>query len=132
MRIRLLPALLVLAFYAMPATSAKDRPGPRVYSNVQYIEKAGDLIGVELELTISHSQVTGLLKLYEGDCASPITVNGNLQGRKLHLSGTSGYFGKQKIDATMEGANLEGTLSVGKRHTEKIVLKRVSQPHCSF
>ena len=132
MKIDWLAALLLLSFFAMPDASAKDRPGPRIYSNVQYIEEAGDLIGVELELTISHSQVTGLLKLYEGDCANPITVNGNLQGRRLHLSGTSGYFGKQEIDATIVEANLEGTLSVGKTHAEKIILKRVSQPHCSF
>lgn len=130
MKIHWLAALLLLSFFEMPETTAKDKPDRRIYSNVEYIEEAGDLIGMELELTISHGQVNGLLKIYQGQCASPINVNGNLQGRKLHLTGISADFGNQEINATIREASL--VLNGGKTNGEKIILKRVSQPHCSF
>src|ERR1700688_4574910 len=56
-----------------------------IYSNVEYNEEGGDLLGVELSVTVSGSHVKGQLKIYEGGCAAPMEVSGSQVGTRIDL-----------------------------------------------
>jgi hypothetical protein len=70
----LLLAAAVTAFAGAKAQSAEHR----VYSNVEYNEEGGDLLGTELDLTINNGRVDGTLKIYQGGCSDPIHFRGIL------------------------------------------------------
>jgi hypothetical protein len=103
----------------------------RIYSNVEYNEEGGDLLGTEVELTITESRVDGRLKIYEGGCSDPIPIVGSLSGEKLHVSGKSEAYGRIEIIGTVQGNGFDGWLRLEKaQKPEKIQLKKIAVPHC--
>jgi hypothetical protein len=103
----------------------------RIYSNVEYNEEGGDLLGVELRVTTNGSHATGELKIYEGGCASPVEMSGSLTGNKLDLSGKSDMYGKIKFAGAIRDEKIEGVLSLEKSEKpEKLQLKKILNPHC--
>ena len=95
----------------------------RIYSDVYYNEEGGDLLGTELELTTHGREVTGVLRIYQGGCATPSAVRGTLLHGKLHLVGDHAPSGggKFEVDGIIQG---EGLL------LEKARLKRINKAHC--
>ncbi len=127
--LRVWPLLLVLAVIN---ASAGETAGPRIYSDVRYIEEgAGDLVGTELELEIEGTQATGILRIYEGGCAEPVQVTGSLSGNTVHVSGEGQGYGKVEITGNLQHGRLDGLLRLERAHSsEKIRLKRITKPHC--
>lgn len=110
-----------------------QQPDHRIYSDVRYIEEAGDLVGSELELDFRGEQVQGFLRFYEGGCGTNVTVGGTLLHDHIRLSGQSEY-GKIEIAGHIEPGKFNGTLiqtKQGDSRQEKLKLHRISNPHCS-
>jgi hypothetical protein len=131
MNSRLLPVLPLLLVLAVINVSAKENPGPHIYSNVQYQEGAGDLVGTELELKIEGTAATGVLRIYDGRCAEPVQVTGSVSGTTLHVSGEGVGYGKMEITGKLQRGRFDGLLRLDRNHSsEKIRLKRITKPHC--
>jgi hypothetical protein len=126
---RVWPLLMVLAVIN---GAAGENPEPRIYSNVRYIEEgAGDLVGTELELKIEGSQATGVLRIYEGGCATPRVARGSLVHGKLRLTGENEVYGKFEVSGIIHEDTLKGLLVLEKAiGPEKIRLKKIAKPHC--
>jgi hypothetical protein len=103
---------------------------PRIYSNVEYNEEGGDLLGVELEISNNSGQIKGNLKIYEGGCAAPIAVTGSLTDSKIEVSGTGEGYGKVELTGRLVGGVITGMLRVGDEKGEKVRLKRIQKGHC--
>jgi hypothetical protein len=126
----LLGALLVCALVEIPFASAQ-RSQHRIYSNVQYNQEGGDLLGTELESTVKGDRVEGTLKIYQGGCPGPIQIVGTLSGGKVDASGQNDVYGKVEITGTVYGNRLSGLLHLEKgQRPEKIQLKEITNPHC--
>jgi hypothetical protein len=103
----------------------------RIYSNVEYIEEAGDLLGYELEFHLDGSRVTGVLRIYEGGCGSPVPVGGTLSGGKISLRGEDKFYGKVEMSGRMSNDLVKATLRMEKAaDPETIKLKPIPKPHC--
>jgi hypothetical protein len=103
----------------------------RIYSNVEYNEEGGDLLGTELELTVDNGRVNGRLKIYEGGCAAPVQLTGSLSGNKLRASGQSDTYGRVEIAGALQEAAFDGFLRLEKAQApEKMQLKKIAEPHC--
>ncbi len=126
--------LRALLFAAMLTAfaSAEAQPGEhRVYSNVEYNEEGGDLVGTELDLTIGDGRVDGTLRIYQGGCADPIRFAGSASQGKLQVSGQSNTFGKVDIVGTLLRDRFSGSIRLEKaRRPEKIRLTKIAKPHC--
>src|ERR1035437_411430 len=72
----------------------------RIYSNVEYNEEGGDLLGYELEIQLDGSRVTGILRIYEGGCGTPAPVVGTLSRGKISLRGDDKFYGKVELTGT--------------------------------
>jgi|ERR1700688_3501655 len=102
-----------------------------IYSNVEYNEEGGDLLGVELSVTVSGSHVKGQLKIYEGGCAAPMEVSGSQVGTRIDLSGKSDVYGRIELLGTIRDDKVVGVLRLGKAgKPEKVRLKKISKLHC--
>lgn len=102
-----------------------------VYSNVQYNEQGGDLLGTDLDFTRNAGEVDGVLKIYQGGCADPIHFSGSSLHKRLHISARSDAYGKIDISGTFQGNRFNGTLRLEKAgSSEKVRLKKIVQPHC--
>jgi hypothetical protein len=103
----------------------------RIYSNVEYNEEGGDLLGYELELHLDGSRATGVLRIYEGGCGSPAPVAGTLTGGKISLRGEDKFYGKVEISGRMANELVEATLRMEKAaKPETIKLRLIPKPHC--
>ncbi|MGB7600814.1 MAG: hypothetical protein WBM24_10955 [Candidatus Sulfotelmatobacter sp.] len=124
-------ALLLFTFLMGFARANVPPREHRIYSNAQYNQEGGDLLGTEVEFTISENRVDGRLKIYEGGCADPIPIAGSLAGEKLHVSGQSEAYGRIEITGTVRGNGLNGWLRLEKaQKSERIRLKKIALPHC--
>lgn len=103
----------------------------RIYSNVEYNEEGGDLLGYELELHLDGSRVTGVLRIYEGGCGSPAPVAGTLSGGKISLRGEDKFYGKVEISGRMSNDLVKATLRMEKAaEPETIKMRLTPKPHC--
>ena len=96
------PSLLgvLLTLVHLPA-DAQGKPLHRVFSNVQFIEQAGDLIGLELELMFEGKKISGELRNYEGACGNPTLVTGTLDDERPKLHGVNEYYGVVRLTGTL-------------------------------
>lgn len=123
--------LLLVVMVAAIEASAKDKPGPHIYSNVHEVEGGIDLVGTELELTIAGTAATGVLRIYDGRCAEPVPVTGSASGNTIHIVGEGVGFGKVEVTAHFRHGRLDGSLKLDRAHTtEPIRLKKIAKPHC--
>src|SRR5947209_5286411 len=109
-------------------TISAEQPDHRVYSDVRYIEEAGDLVGSELELDFRSEQVQGFLRFYQGGCGTNVTVSGTLLHDQIRLSGQSDEYGKIEITGHIEPGKFNGTLIQRKQANssrEKLKLHRI-------
>jgi hypothetical protein len=120
---------LSVAILASLAVLARAQEA-RIYSNVEYNEEGGDLLGVEVRIKADDGRAGGELKIYEGGCAQPIAVAGSLTRGKLDVSGKSDTYGKVELDGTISNDVMTGTLLTEGAKPEKVRLKRISKPHC--
>jgi len=129
---RLHHAWALLLFLALTNASARENPGPRIYSDVRHVEQGTrDLLGTELELKISGTEASGVLRIYQGGCAEPVQVTGSVSASKIDVSGEGQGFGKIEITGNLHGRGLNGLLRLERTHTsEKIRLKIIKKPHC--
>jgi hypothetical protein len=125
---RIWPLLLVLTVIN---ASARENPGPHIYSNVQLVEGGVDFVGTELELKIEGTVATGILRIYDGRCAEPVQVTGSASGNTVHVSGEGVGYGKMEITGNLHRGRFNGSLRLDRNHSsEKISLKRIAKPHC--
>jgi hypothetical protein len=123
-------SVLIFVLIESAGTWAQQSEG-RIYSNLEYNEEGGDLLGVELQITSDAGQVKGQLKIYEGGCAAPMAVSGWLTGSRIQLSGKSDGYGKIELVGTIRDDAFSGVLRLEKgEKPEKVRLKRISKPHC--
>ncbi len=135
--------LVVMAFLAF----AQERPGDacirasrmRIYSNATYVEEAGDVIGVELALSVSPDKsVSALLYDYEGaPHKDGVPLPGHLTGKTLAIEGTwvqhlRDNSGKEivqrvpvKIKGTLDDGQFVGTIKIDGGSREPVRLVRV-------
>jgi hypothetical protein len=126
------PMLCALAsiLLAVGGISAQQEEN-HVYSDVKYNKEGGDLLGVELLLTLNGSHVRGQLKIYQGGCTDPIEILGSLTGTRMDVSGRSDMYGKVELIGTLRDNAVAGVLRLEKAEkTEKVRLKKISKPHC--
>lgn len=119
-------ALVILGFLGAHA----QQPETHIYSNVEYNEDGGDLLGFELVLTANGSHANGQLKIYEGGCASPTPVSGSISGAKIQLTGASEAYGKIEVVGTVRKGALDASVRLEKGEGENVHLKEISKPHC--
>jgi hypothetical protein len=120
-------ALVVLVVVSMGAQQDESR----IYSNVEYNQEGGDLLGVEVQLTTNGAKIKGQLKIYQGGCAAPVAVSGSLIGDRMNLSGGSEEYGKIELAGTIRDTTFEGILRMEKAgKPEKVRLKKILKPHC--
>ena len=118
-------------FLAQQLSYGEASAKSRIYSNVEYIEEAGDLLGYELEVKVDRSRVTGVLRIYEGGCGSPAPVAGTLSGGKISLRGEDKFYGKVEMSGTMSNDLVKATLRMEKAaKPETIRLRLIPKPHC--
>ena len=103
----------------------------RIYSNVEYNEEGGDLLGYELELHLDGPRATGVFRIYEGGCGSPAPVVGTLTRGELNLRGEDKFYGKVEINGRMSNELVKATLRMEKAlKPETIKLSLIPRPHC--
>ncbi len=103
----------------------------RIYSNVEYNQEGGDLLGYELEIQLDGSRVTGVLRIYEGGCGNLAPVAGTLSRGKISLRGEDKFYGKVELSGTMSSDLIKATLRMEKAEKpEAIKLKLIPKPHC--
>ena len=103
----------------------------RIYSNVEYNEEGGDLLGYELEIQVDGSRVTGILRIYEGGCGTPAPVAGTLSRGKISLRGDDKFYGNVELSGTMSNDLVKATLRMEKAaKPETIKLRLIPEPHC--
>jgi hypothetical protein len=119
---------IVLAFsLSYGAAGTKSR----IYSNVEYNEEGGDLLGYELDLRPDGSRITGVLRIYEGGCGSPVPVAGTLSEGKIDLLGDDKFYGKVEMSGRMSNDLVQATLRMEKTaKPETIKLRVIPKPHC--
>jgi hypothetical protein len=125
-------AVIVCAIpLAQPWSSGAPSAGSRIYSNVEYNEEGGDLLGYELELHLDGSRVTGVLRIYEGGCGSPAPVTGTVSAGTISLRGEDKFYGKIEISGRMSNGLVDATLHMEKAaKPETIKLRLIPKPHC--
>lgn len=113
----------------------------RIYSNVSFIEEAGDVVGYELALQQPDGTSIGaLLYVYEGvPTEDGISLSGQISGRKLNMDGDwvehliEEPSKKEiveahhvKVDGTFDSTWFRGTIKIGDLATPiNVRLKRV-------
>jgi hypothetical protein len=103
----------------------------RIYSNVEYNEEGGDLLGYELQIQLDGSRVSGFLRIYEGGCGNSAPVAGTLSAGKISLHGEDKFYGKVEISGTMSNDLVKATLRMeNAAKPETIKLKPIAKPHC--
>jgi len=120
-------------------TSCTTDPGTKIYSNVKYVEEAGDVIGLELALgPIISKKVDVLLYVYEGTPTTKgMRLTGLVRGKTLviddtsseHLVGSSGkdivYELPVKISGTWDEKQFAGTVQINRGDPKAVELRRV-------
>jgi hypothetical protein len=111
----------------------------RTYSNAEYVEEAGDVVGYEL--VVQHNDghsVTMLLYVYEGEPnTESISVSGQTKDNRLTLKGTrelhlfAPHGGDERVESqpveisgTMDPKQFHGTITIS-GNAETVTLKRV-------
>lgn len=127
---------LLCAFWILGLGAIAAQPDHRIYSDVRYIEEAGDLVGSELELDLKGEQVQGFLRFYEGGCGTAVAVSGTLIHDQMRLSGQSDEYGKIEITGHIGAGKLAGTLVQKDKLTQgegrtHLKLLRIPSAHCS-
>jgi hypothetical protein len=124
--------LLCVVFVVQALTQTVQlRTKTRIYSNVEYNEEGGDLLGYEIEFQVSGSQVTGVMRIYEGGCGEPVPLTGKLTAGSLSLSGQSRTYGVVNISGIVGGSSIKATIRMEKAtQAETVKLKPIAKPHC--
>jgi hypothetical protein len=72
-----------------PEAECARTSGMRVYSNATYVEEAGDVVAIELALSVrSDTSVTAFLYDYEGVPTTSFALLGHLSGKTLTIEGS--------------------------------------------
>jgi hypothetical protein len=125
------PLYAIAVVFLVLVSMGAQQDQSRIYSNVEYNEEGGDLLGVEVQLTTNGAQIRGQLKIYQGGCAAPVDVSGSLIGGKVDLSGKSEEYGKIELAGMIRDATIQGILHMEKAaKPEKVRLKKILKPHC--
>lgn len=124
--------LLLFAIAAVRGlTQAAPTEKAYIYSNVEYNEEGGDLLGYEIEFQLSGSQVSGVMRLYEGGCGEPISLTGKLTAGRLNLHGQSRTYGRVDISGIVGNGSIIATIRMEKAtKAETVKLKSIAKPHC--
>ena len=126
--------VLLMFSQILAAQCIAQRPDRRIYSDVRYIEEAGDLLGseLELELDFTQSRAQGVLRFYEGGCGTPVPVSGTVTRNRIRLFGASDTYGQVEIVGTIGNRDLYATLLPKKsaKSSHKRRLKRIATAHC--
>lgn len=122
------PLILLTLLHSLASSQSTFRH--RVYSNVRFIEDAGDLLGFELELNFDGSKVSGEFRNYEGACGIPTEVSGTIETGRLTLKGVNKRYGKIKISGTLDDQYSRVTIRVGEGTPENVTLKTVAKASC--
>jgi hypothetical protein len=125
-----LRALLLAGVGAAFAVANVQSGEQCIYSNVEYNEEGGDLLGTELDFTANEGRVDGHVKIYQGGCGDPVSITGSLSNDKLQVSGRSDAYGRIEITGTVRRTGFEGILRLEKAQPRKIRLKKIAKAHC--
>ena len=102
-----------------------------LYSNVEYNEETGDLLGFEIELHSEGASADGVLRTYQGGCGQVTPVQGNFEHTRAHLEGTNATFGKVVIDGMLHDDDLNATVRFEEApKAETVRLKKIAKAHC--
>ena len=119
----------IAAVQGSSQTPAKAKT--HIYSDVEYNEEGGDLLGYEIEFRLSGSQVTGTMRIYEGGCGEPVPLTGKLTAGKLRLRGQSRTYGGVDIGGIVGNGSIKATIRMEKAtEAETVKLKSIAKPHC--
>jgi hypothetical protein len=111
-----------------------------IYSNAQYIEEAGDVVGYELALERNGNSLSAILYDYEGaPTEEGVHLTGRLVGRKLRLEGRwagnligeraekqTAETGQATVEGSLDSSGFRGVIKLNDLSTPtKVRMKRV-------
>jgi hypothetical protein len=79
-------ALSCLALCGSPVAAAKGARITGIYSDLRYIEEAGDLLGTEIRISRSHGRYNASVQVAEGAPGEVITVPVKVDGDKVSFT----------------------------------------------
>jgi hypothetical protein len=113
--------------YLHPQTSA----AAVIYSNVEYNDESGDLLGFEIELHSGGAFADGVLRNYQGGCGAVTAVHGKVEQDRVHLEGTGDPLGKAIVDGMLRANALDATIRFEKApKAETVHLEKIAKAHC--
>jgi hypothetical protein len=116
---------------AQGSSHAGTKARNHIYSNVEYNEEGGDLLGYEIEFIANGPRVTGVLRIYQGGCGEPVPLTGELTDGKIALGGESRSYGVVKISATIIQGHMSATIRIEKSaKPETVKLQAAAKAHC--
>jgi hypothetical protein len=126
--------------FARIEPQAAEHPWSGVFSDVVFVEEAGDLVGVEVLLLHLSGQIQGAVTFYEGGPGSPLSfgrpnVNGDTISFALTGSGDlgpGGYMlvhrgGQVELIATGQAAQTD---TLPRKQSIMEFMSRVVEPRC--
>ncbi len=120
--------LIVPYSYHLQTYAAQQNPAGIVgtYSDIHYIEEAGDVIGTEIKITFSHGVYHGTLEIAQGVPGVPMPISVHVDGRKISFSFSNDdpYVGK--FEGEISRGKLRGKFSFKNRYTETVSLPKKS------
>ena len=116
--------ILALLLFQVPnetiSRNCKSVEGATVYSDAQYVQEAGDVVGTEIAI-FPDARKGGLLFVYEGTPFSdPIPLVGKRVGTRVRWSSPKG-----RLFGTIDDNEILGTVQVGDGTPKRVRLKKV-------
>lgn len=119
-------AMVLLALGSWQALRAQDAPRiTGTYTNMSYIEEAGDVVGEELKIVVVQGGCyQGALQFAEGEPEGLLVVNIEVKGNAISFAVPAGDTHAGRFSGTVSGGALHGEFRFERGGVEKVTLKK--------
>jgi hypothetical protein len=121
-------SLAIVLLFLLPAVSLKAEPRrarvPGTYSNLQFNEDGGDLLGMEIKIVPIGDHFQAVVLVSEGEPQPMVVVVVSVHGNSLGFSVPGKDRTSWKFSGQVSPKSLTGTISYAQGGVEKVVLPR--------